>query len=82
MLIDRTFGIADNRCILDDVDATTVLALGRLVEETAGVNHVAGDAALWDLFRLELGFGGEVASIVVAEMVVGGDGQRLNTGVG
>ena len=42
------------------------------------VGHVVDDATLRNLLRLELGFGGEIASIVVAEMAVGGDGQDLS----
>ena len=65
------------------VFALGVLALGsgkgRLVEEAVGVNHVVVDAALRDLLELKLGFGGEIAPIIVAKMVVGGDGQRLDT---
>ena len=34
VLIDRTFGIANNRYIFDDVDAATVLAVGRISPAT------------------------------------------------
>ena len=67
------------------VFAPGVLALGsrnwRLSKKTVGVNHVVDDAALRNLLGLELGFDGENVPIVVAEMVVGEDGQRLDTGV-
>ena len=54
---------------------------GRLVEEAVGVNNVVVDAALRNFLGLELGFGREVAPVVVAEVVVGEDGQKLDTGV-
>ena len=61
-----------------------VLTLGsrnwRFSKKTVGVNHVVDDAALRNLVGLELGFGGEIASIIVVEMVVGEDEQRLDTG--
>ena len=67
------------------VFALGVLALGsryrRLVKQAVGIDHVVHDAALRNLFRLELGLGGKVASIVVTEMVVRGDGQRLDASV-
>ena len=55
--------------------------VGRLVKKAVGVNSVVVDAALRNSFGLELGVGGEIAPIVVAEMVVRDDGQRPNTGV-
>ena len=50
---------------------------GRFVKEAVSID----DATLRNLLRLELSFSEEIASSAVAKMVVGGDGQRLDTGV-
>lgn len=55
--------------------------LGALVEQAVGIDHVVDDGALADLLALELPLGRQVVAVVVAEMVVGGDGERLDTGV-
>ena len=90
VLVDRALGVADRRNVFDDDNVIGVLALsllalgsrdGRLVEQAVGINHVVDDAALGDLLRLELGLGRKVASIVVTEVVVGGDGKRLDASV-
>jgi len=90
VLIDRALGVTDRGNVFDDDDVVGVFALGllalgsrdrRLVEQAVGVNHVVDDAALRNLLRLELGLGGKIASVVVTEMVVGGDGERLDASV-
>ena len=62
--------------------ALGVLALGsgkgRLVEKAVGVNHAVVNAAPRDPLESKLGFGGEIAPTIVAEMVVGGYGQRVD----
>ena len=55
--------------------------LGRLVQQPVGVDHIIDDAALADLLALELRFRRQVATIVVAEMVIGRNGQRLDSRV-
>ena len=52
-----------------------------LIEEAVSVNHVVNDAALANLLRLELRIGRQVMTIVVAKMVVRGDGEGLDTSV-
>src|SRR5882762_9474996 len=85
ILVDGPLRIANGRNILDHDNMIRMLAFSlllafsghfrRLVKQPVGIDHVIDDAALADLLRLELGFGGEVVSVVVAEMVVGGDGE-------
>ena len=70
VLIDRRL---DSRDIYGGDDVAGVPALGsgnwKLVKKAVGVNHVVDDAALRNLLGLELGFDGEIAPIVVAEMI-------------
>ena len=66
VLIDRTFGIADSWDIFDDDDVVGMFTLGVLALGS-GNERLVKEA---------------VVDHVVAEMVVGGDGQRLDTGVG
>jgi len=88
ILVDGPLGIANSSDILDHNDVIRVLAFGlflalgghfrRLVEQPIGVDHVIDDAALADLLGPKLLMGGEIVPIVVAEMVVRGDGERLD----
>ena len=54
---------------------------GSLVEKAVGVNHVVNNATLADLLGFELPLGRQVSSIVVAQVVVRSDGERLDTGI-
>lgn len=53
----------------------------RLVEQVVGLDHIIDDALLRDLLALELTLGREIATVVVAEMVIAGDAERLDAGV-
>ena len=62
--------------------ALALLARSRSLEqETVGIYHVVDDAALADLLALELTLSRQVLAVVVAEVVVGGDGEGLDTSV-
>ena len=52
-----------------------------LVEETVSVDHIVDDAALADLLALELLLSRQVVTVVIAEMVVRGDGKGLDASV-
>jgi hypothetical protein len=79
--------------MLDDDDVVRMLALlvnlagflgellGRLEEERVGSNHVVHDRALGDLLGAELPLRAEVLAVIVAQVVVRRDGERLDTGV-
>ncbi len=91
VLVDRALRVAHGGDVLDHDDVVGVLALadgdalradsGRLVEQAVRVDHVVDDAALADLLAPELALGGQVVPVVVAEMVVGRDGERLDARV-
>jgi len=91
VLVDGALGVTNSGNILDDDDVVGMLAfsdgntlgadLGSLEEQTVRINHVVDDAALADLLALELPLRRQVVAVVVAEMVVRGDGERLDTGV-
>ena len=71
---------------LDDDEVVRVLALlltrrRRLVEQMVSSNHVIDDRALADFLAPELAISAEVAPVVVAEVVVGGDTEGLDTSV-
>jgi hypothetical protein len=50
-----------------------------LVQDVVSSNHVIDDVGLGDLLGAELLLGAEVHSVVVAQMVVAGDGGKLDT---
>ncbi len=79
VLIDGSLGVADVGDVLDDDEMVGLLA--GLVEDAVGEDHVLDDAGLGDLLGAELLGGGEVLAVVVAEVVVGGDGDGLDAGV-
>ena len=57
------------------------LLISRLEQQVVSVNHIIDDTALADLLALELRLAAQVAPVVVPEMVVRRDGERLDTGV-
>jgi hypothetical protein len=85
--------VADGGNMLDDDNVVRVLALlvdltgflgellGRLEEERVGSDHVVHDRALGDLLGAELPLRAEVLAVVVAQVVVRRDGERLDPGV-
>ena len=62
-----------------------LLALGslekRLVEEVVGLDHVIDDRRLGDLLGAELSGSAEVVTVIVAQVVVRSDRERLDTSV-
>lgn len=60
-------------------------ALGRawlgVLEQEVGRDHVVDDAALADLLALELQLHGDVMPVIVVEVAVGCDRERLNARV-
>ena len=91
VLVDGALRVADSGHIFNDDDVVRVLALsdrnalgtnsGGLVEEAVSVDHIIDDAALADLLALELPLSRQVVPVVVAEMVVRGDGKGLDSSV-
>lgn len=90
VLVDRALGVAHGGDVLDHDDVVRMLALslfaalgllllrGGIVQQAVGVHHVVHDTGLGDLLGLELALSREVLAVVVAEMVVGRDGERLD----
>eukprot|EP00053_Salpingoeca_punica_P013417 m.121411 g.121411 ORF g.121411 m.121411 type:complete len:543 (-) comp16203_c1_seq1:553-2181(-) len=79
VLVEGALAVADGRYVLDDDDVVRVLL--RLVEDVVGGHHVVDDVGLADLLGAELRGRREVLAVVVAEVVVRGDGARLDAGV-
>lgn len=77
VLVQSTLVITDSRHVLDDDGVIRVLAL--LVEDGVGLDHVVNDVGLGDFLGAELLLRAEVLAIVVAKMVVAGNGGELDT---
>lgn len=79
VLIKSTLVVADSGHVLDDNGVVGLLAGG--VENGVGLHHVVNDVGLGDLLGAELSLLAQVLAVVVAEMVVAGNGGKLDTGV-
>jgi hypothetical protein len=79
VLIKSTLVVSHSGHVLDDDSVIGVLAL--LVEDGVGSHHVIDDIGLGDLLGAELLLRAEVHAVVVAKMVVAGNGGELDTGV-
>jgi hypothetical protein len=79
VLVKGALVVSHSRHVLDDDTVVGMLAF--LVQDVVGGDHVIDNIGLGDLFGSELLLGAEVHAIVVAEMVVAGNGSELNTGV-
>lgn len=78
VLVKGTLVVGDGRHVLDDDTVVGVLVL--LVQDRVGLDHVVDDVGLGNLLGAELLLGGQVLAVVVAEMVVAGNGGQLDTG--
>jgi hypothetical protein len=78
VLIKSTLVVSDSGHVLDDDAVIGVLAI--LVQDVVGSNHVIDNVGLGDLLGAELLLGAEVHAVVVAQVVVAGDGGKLDTG--
>lgn len=79
VLIQSTLVVADSRHVLDDDSVVGVLIL--LIENVVGRDHVIHNVGLGDLLRAELLLGAQVLAVVVAQVVVAGNGGKLDTSV-
>ena len=77
VLVQSTLIITDSRHVLDHDGVIRMLAF--LVKNRVGFDHVINDVGLGDLLGAELLLGAEILSVVVAEMVVAGNGGELDT---
>jgi len=77
VLVQSTLVVTDSWHVLDHDSVVRMLAL--LVENRVGFNHVIHNVGLGDFLGAELLLGAQVLSIVVAEMVVTGNGSELDT---
>mmetsp|Transcript_48962 Transcript_48962/g.123168 ORF Transcript_48962/g.123168 Transcript_48962/m.123168 type:complete len:512 (+) Transcript_48962:227-1762(+) len=77
VLVHGTLAVTDVREVLDH--NAVIRMLSGLVEDRVRGDHVVDHVALRDLLGAELLRGGEVLAVVVAQMVVGHDGDRLET---
>lgn len=76
VLIKSTLVIADCGHVLDDDSVVGVLAF--LVQDSVGSNHIIDNVRLGNLLRTELLLRAEVLAIIVAEVVVAGNGGKLD----
>ena len=79
VLIQSTLVIGNSRHVLDNNAVVRVLAV--LVQDRVGLHHVVNNVRLGNLLGAELLLGAQVLAVVVAEMVVGGNGGQLDTSV-
>ena len=77
VLIQSTLVITNSWHVLDDDRVVRMLAL--LVENRVGFNHVIHNVGLGDFLGAELPLGTKVLSIIVAKMIVAGNGSELDT---
>ena len=79
VFIQSTLVVSDSRHVLDDNAVVGVLTL--LVQDRVSLNHVINDIGLGDLLGAELLLGAQVLAVVVAQVVVAGNGGQLDTSV-
>jgi len=79
VLVEGALVIAYGGHVLDDDAVVRVLTL--LVEDRVGLDHVIDDVGLGNLLGAELLLGAQVLAVVVAEMVIAGNGGELDAGV-
>lgn len=79
VLVQGTLVVTDSGHVLDDNTVVGVLAL--LVQDAVGLNHVINDVGLGNLLGAELLLGAQVLAVVVAQVVVAGNGGQLDAGV-
>jgi hypothetical protein len=77
VLIQGTLVVTNSWHVLDDDSVIRMLAL--LIKNRVGFNHVINNIGLGDFLGAELLLRAEVLSIVVAKMVVAGNGSELYT---
>ena len=77
VLIQRTLVVANGRHVLDDDCVVRVLTL--LVKHSVGFNHVIDNVGLGNLLGAELLLRAEVLAVIVAKVVVAGNGGKLDT---
>lgn len=86
-------GVTNSGDVLDDDNVIRVLAGlvdlasllsevgGSLEEDRIGSDHVVDDRRFGNLLRSELPLRAEILAVIVAQVVVGRDRERLNTGI-
>ena len=78
VLIQSTLVVTNGWHVLDDNCVVRVFTL--LVKHCVGLNHVIDNVGLGNLLGAELLLGAEVLSVIVAQVIVAGDGGELDTG--
>ena len=79
VLIQRTLVVTNGRHVLDYDGVVWMLAL--LVQDGVGGYHIINDVGLGNLFGAELPLRAQILAVIVAEVVVAGDGGELDAGV-
>lgn len=79
VLVEGTLVVTDIGHVLDDNAVVGVLAL--LVQDVVSLNHVIDDVGLGNLLGAELLLGAQILAVVVAQVVVAGNGGQLDAGV-
>jgi hypothetical protein len=77
VLVQSTLVVSNSWHVLDDNAVIWVLTF--LVEDIVGSDHVIYNIGLGDLLGAELPLGRQVLAVVIAEMVIGCDGGKLDT---
>jgi hypothetical protein len=77
VLIQSALVVANGRHVLDDDCVVRVLAL--LVKYSVSFNHVINNIGLGNLLGTELFLGAQVLAVIVAKVVVAGNGSELDT---
>lgn len=77
VLIKSTLVVCDGRHVLDYNAVVGMLAL--LVKDVVGLDHVINDVGLGDLLGAELLLGAKIHAVIVAQVIVRGNGGELDT---
>ena len=79
ILIESPLVVADRGHVLDHDGMVGMLA--RLVEHSVGLDHVVHHVGLGDLLGAELLLRAEVHAVIVAKVVIAGNGRELDAGI-
>ena len=79
VLVKSTFVIADGWHVLDH--HAMIWMLAGLVQNVVDFNHVVNNVGFGDLLGSKLLLGAQVLAVIVAKMIVAGDGSEPNTSI-
>jgi hypothetical protein len=79
ILIQGTLGVTDARHVLDDHGMVGMLTFS--IQDLVGSHHVINNSGFGDFLGAELLVGRQVLAIIVTQVVVRGDTNRLDTSI-